>query len=156
MATSDQTVDLYPYLLRETWVFDDPRTGLKEEAFVSGSTDMISHLVQAKKIPDAEKGFRLTFAARSFDGYDVRLTWRNGNAKAGNWYAGEVAGVVMEGWLCPALYCYFSVAPTEIYVRAEPLPQGIDPIWRPEAGAATRRFVEAPRASKPQHEEPRT
>ena len=55
MATSDLTVDLYPYLLRDTWVFDDPRTGLKEEAFVSGATDMISRLIQAKTNSECRK-----------------------------------------------------------------------------------------------------
>jgi hypothetical protein len=144
MATSDQTVDLHPYLLRDTWVFDDPRTGLKEEAFVVGATDMISRLIEAKSIPEAEKGFLLTFAAAPFDGYDVRLAWLSGNQKAGNWYAGDVAGHRMEGWLCPALYCYFSKAPPEIYVRAERLPEGVEPIWNPPAGTVARRFIEAP------------
>ena len=37
---------IHPYLLHETWVFDDPRTGLKEEAFVCGATEMISRLVE--------------------------------------------------------------------------------------------------------------
>jgi hypothetical protein len=43
----------YPYLLDGTWVFDDPRTGLKEEAFVCGMTEMISRLVEAKGITNA-------------------------------------------------------------------------------------------------------
>lgn len=147
MEADGRSVDLYPYLLRDTWVFDDPRTGLKEEAFVAGSTEMISRLVAAKKIPNPEQGFLLRFAATPFDGYDVRLTWQSGNAKAGNWYVGKVAGQAMEGWLCPALYCYFTEAPPEIYVGAEPLPRGVDPIWRPAAEATTRRFVEAPHAT---------
>jgi len=33
---------IYPYLLGNTWVFDDPRTGLKEEAFVLGMSERIS------------------------------------------------------------------------------------------------------------------
>jgi hypothetical protein len=39
---SDQRVlTLYPDLLRGTWVFDDERTHLEEEAFVLGMTEMI-------------------------------------------------------------------------------------------------------------------
>jgi hypothetical protein len=33
---------IFPYLLGQTWVFDDPRAGLKAEAFVLGMTEMIS------------------------------------------------------------------------------------------------------------------
>jgi hypothetical protein len=36
---------LYPYKLRDTWVFDDARAGLKEEAFVCGATEMIRQMV---------------------------------------------------------------------------------------------------------------
>ena len=43
---------LCPYLIdRSCWVFDDERTGLREEAFVLGATDMITALVEAKAIP---------------------------------------------------------------------------------------------------------
>jgi len=38
---------IYPYKHHDCWVFDDPRTGLKEEAFVCGATEMISRLVGA-------------------------------------------------------------------------------------------------------------
>lgn len=50
-------LSLYPYLLNGTcWVFDDERTGLKEEAFVMGMTEMISRVVEAKGLHDAEGG----------------------------------------------------------------------------------------------------
>jgi hypothetical protein len=66
---------IYPYLLEGTcWVFDDERTGLKEEAFVLGMTEMISRLVKAKSIPNASQGFALTFGAEPFD-HDAELTW---------------------------------------------------------------------------------
>lgn len=69
------TMTLYPYLLEGTcWVFDDERTGLKEEAFVLGMTEMISRLVEAKSVQNAAKGFSLTFAAEPFD-HDVELCW---------------------------------------------------------------------------------
>ena len=148
---------LYPYLLGNTWVFDDPRTGLKEEAFVLGMTEMIFRLVKAKGIPKAAKGFTLQFSSEPFEGADAELTWlRSGDPEVlpgkdgsssqnfGSWYKGNVFGEEMEGWLCPALGLYFKAAPERIYVKAEPLQAGVDPIWQidkdsPEA----MRFVSA-------------
>jgi len=124
--------------------FDDPRTGLKEEAFACGATEMISRLVEAKGILDAEDGFELSFGDASFEGHDAVLTWLRADdqqlSMAGNWYKGEVAGEMMEGWLCPALFLYFQSAPPLIYVRAEKLPVGVNPIWDSD-GSEGRRFV---------------
>ena len=59
---------IYPYFYENScWVFDDARTGLKEEAFVCGMSEMIWKVVRAKAIPQAEKGFALVFAAEPFD-----------------------------------------------------------------------------------------
>lgn len=137
---------LYPYLDSGTWVFDDDRTGLQGEAFVLGATDMISAVVQAKAIPDAERGFALTFSGAPFEGHDVRLIWQRPDPSgSGNWYSGDVAGRPMECWLCPALLLYFHEPPREIFVRAEPLPAGVNPRWTPPEGVVGRRFVEAPK-----------
>ena len=75
---------LYPYLLDGTcWVFDDERTGLKEEAFVLGMTEMISRAVDGKGIYDAAKGFALSFSDEPFDDHDVELHWlRSMDARA--------------------------------------------------------------------------
>jgi len=152
------TMTIYPYLLEAScWVFDDERTGLKEEAFVLGMTEMIFDVVRAKKIPEAANGFALTFAAESFD-HDVELEWLSPTKAAnvlgrpvnelpadGNWYGGSVFGDYMVGWLCPALFLYFKAAPPKIFVKAEPLPVGFDPIWHVEADdPRARRFVSAP------------
>lgn len=142
---SAEPLTLFPYLDSGTWVFDDERTGLQGEAFVLGATDMISVIVEAKAIPDAARGFSLTFSGQAFDGYDVRLVWQRPDPSgSGNWYAGEVAGRPMECWLCPALLLYFQTPPREIYVRADPLPAGVNPRWTPPTGVTGRRFVEAP------------
>src|SRR5580700_1641566 len=96
------TLTIYPYLFEGScWVFDDQRTGLKEEAFVLGTTEMISRVVEAKAIPNAEKGFALTFSAEPFD-HDVELTWMRPSEAVqagvttipieGNWYRGVVCG----------------------------------------------------------------
>lgn len=153
-----KTLTLYPYLQGNTWVFDDPRTNLKEEAFVLGSSEVLTRLVEAKAIPDAGKGFTLHFADHPFDGFDVALRWlrsddaqvvpgQDGSASqvAGNWYGGVVAGQEMNGWLCPALGLYFGAAPARIFVRADPLPPGVDPVWHVTPGdLPPRRFVAAP------------
>jgi hypothetical protein len=150
---------IYPYLLGDTWVFDDPRTGLKEEAFVLGMSEMISRLVAIKGIVDAAKGISLQFSAEPFASADAELTWlrsgdedvtpgKEGSASQvfGNWYKGAVGGEEMKGWLCPALGLYYREAPARIYVAVAPLPADIDPIWRIDKDApAAFRFVSAPK-----------
>lgn len=149
-----KNLTLYPYLRDQCWVFDDERTGLKEEAFVLGMSEMIFRLVKAKDIPDAEKGFALHFSDEPFDDFDADLAWlrsddsqvvpgQDGSATQthGNWYTGVVAGEAMTGWLCPALGLYFSTAPRRLFVKVEPLPPGVDPIWRVVGDRPARRFV---------------
>jgi hypothetical protein len=139
------TLTLYPYLESGTWVFDDERTGLKEEAFVLGATDMITALVEAKAIPEAPRGFALTFSGQPFEGHDVRIEWQRPDPSgSGNWYTGEVAGRLMECWLCPALLLSFPSPPREIFIRAEPLPAGVNPVWTVPDGVIGRRFVGVP------------
>ncbi len=146
---------LYPYLLEGAcWVFDDQRAGLKEEAFVLGMTEMISKVVEAKSIPNADKGFTLTYAAEPFE-HDVELAWMSpaeiaaagkgpGIPGLGNWYRARIGGEEMIGWLCPALFLYFAEAPKMIYAKAAPLPAGVDPIWHVDANdPIARRFMSA-------------
>ena len=139
---------IYPYLIHRTWVFDDERAGLKEEAFVSGATEMISRVVESKNLPNATAGFSLTFSDQPLADCDVELHWlRRGDLPIlpGNWYRGLVTGLSMDCWLCPALELYFSAAPQKLYVRADPLPAGVDPIWRVDPDdPRQRRFVPAP------------
>ena len=103
-----------PYWYNGTWVFDDDRVGLVREAFVAGIPDMINHLV--KDIPNAKKGFKLIFSSEFFPGYQLKLDWSRKEG-SGNWYYSK--DLDKEGWLCPALFKYFSEAPKEIYARAE-------------------------------------
>ena len=133
-AKATMPMTIYPYLLySNVWVFDDERTGLKEEAFVSGMSEMISRMIVAKGIPNAAQGFMMQFSDQPFD-HDVELTWLRGDVPGawmvGNWYSGNVAGELMEGWLCPALEFYFDVAPQRLFVRADELLENVDPIWR--------------------------
>jgi hypothetical protein len=135
---------IFPYKLRDTWVFDDSPTGLKEEAFVCGASEMISRLVSTNAIPRAEQGFAMIFSDQPFNGHDAVLSLLRPDEHEGNWYGGAVAGLAMECWLCPALFCYFPSAPEKIYVQADPLPAGVKPIWEPPDDAEPRRFVAAP------------
>lgn len=121
---------------------------------------MMSRLVEDKAIPQAAKGFTLQFCSEPFKGADAELTWlRSGDPEVlpgkdvsasqnfGNWYRGNVAGQPMEGWLCPALGLYFTAAPARIFVKVDPLPPGIDPIWHIDKDAPDAvRFVSAPQA----------
>jgi hypothetical protein len=104
-----------PYWYNGTWVFDDPAVGLVREPFVAGVPEMIDGLV--KDIPDAKQGFRLTFSANPFPGYQKKLTWLRGDS-GGNYYM--LDDPPAEGWLCPALVKYYKTAPKAIYVKAEP------------------------------------
>jgi len=127
---------LYPYLLGSTWVFDDPTTGLKAEAFVSGMSEMIFRLIEDKDIPNADQGFAMIFSDEPFRFHDAEMRWLRADdpddpdePMPGNYYCGEISGQEMQGWLCPALLHYFDAAPARLFVKADPLPEGIDPIW---------------------------
>ncbi len=106
---------IVPYRYTGTWVFDDSRAGLAREPFVAGVPEMIDDLVAG--IPGATNGFRLTFSARPFPGYQKKLVWLRGD-DGGNYY--QLEGTQKEGWLCPAMFHYYQTAPKELYVKAEP------------------------------------
>ena len=104
---------IFPYRHEGTWVFDDAAVDLIKEPFVSGIPEMIDDLVNG--IPNAGKGFKLIFSKKPFPKYQRKLTWVR-EEYGGNWYT--INGKD-EGWLCPALFKYFDVAPQEVYVKAE-------------------------------------
>lgn len=74
---------------------------------------------------------------------DGKIVWTRADEVEGNRYEGNVAGESMVYWLCPALFCYFTDASQRIYVKADPLPEGIGPLWPPEPSERTQRFVES-------------
>src|SRR3989304_434856 len=118
---ANQIMVIAPYWVEQlgAWVFDDPCMGLKQEPFISGVPEMIDYLV--RDIPNARQGFRLLFSAEPFPGWQKRLTWQR-EEYDGRWYASD--DPPMEGWLCPALFRYFSSAPRDLYVKAETLAGG--------------------------------
>lgn len=137
-------ITIYPYRYEDIWVFDDENSGLKEEAFIRGASEMISAVVEAKHIPDADRGFALTFSDQPLPDQDAVLEWLRsevpGVPTSGNWYRGVIVGQEMECWLCSALFCFLSTAPPHLFVRADALPAGVDPIWHDPDGRG-RRFV---------------
>lgn len=114
-AAMNSLLVIKPYKHSGLWVFDDPAVGLRQEPFVSGA-DHIMDLLSAD-IPRANRGFTLVFSAQPFPGFQARFV-RGRAEHSGTWYSWPEKKV--EGWLCPALFKYFPVAPAEIYVQARP------------------------------------
>ncbi|MES2597384.1 MAG: DUF6717 family protein [Verrucomicrobiota bacterium] len=109
---------IQPYFKHGTWVFDDQARKLVEEPFVAGVPEIINAMVA--DIPDAKKGFRLTFSGQPFPGHE--LTAQRGKPENGGfWY--HIQGTDKLGWLCPALFKYFEKAPTTIYAKADAIPR---------------------------------
>jgi hypothetical protein len=107
---------VFPYKNNGVWMFDDPAVGLKREPFVSGIPAMIDVLVA--HIKDAEKGFAAYFSGHPFPGFQMELEWVR-EEHGGNWY--RLIGTDKQGWLCPAMFKYFSEAPSNLFVRADPV-----------------------------------
>ncbi len=105
-----------PYRHQGTWVFDDSSAGLVKEPFVAGVPEMIDVLVEG--VPEADTGFRLLFSANPFPGHQKKLTWLRGDS-GGNYHS--LDDPPMEGWICPAMFKYYSKAPERLYVKAEPM-----------------------------------
>jgi hypothetical protein len=112
---NNQIKSIQPYRANGTWVFDDTATGLKAEPFVHGIPEMIDRLVV--DIPSARSGFRLTFSAQEFPGYELAI--ERGAARSGGYFYRDPS-TGHQGWLCPALFKYFREAPETIFVKADP------------------------------------
>jgi hypothetical protein len=108
-------ISIHPYKHKGLWVFDDPTAGLVQEPFVSGADEIIERMVQG--ISGAQSGFTLLFSAAPFPGHQSTFGWRRSDM-GGNWYYSADLGI--EGWLCPALFRYFEVAPERIYAQFKP------------------------------------
>ena len=104
-----------PYKYNEQWVFDDESTGLVREPFVAGADKIIDEMVQS--INDPASGFNLIFSDIKFPGHQIELSRLNEEA-GGYWYYSKELD--KEGWLCPAMFLYFSTAPEKLYAKAEP------------------------------------
>lgn len=111
-AMANSIMVIHPYKYEGMWVFDDPSVGLLREPFVSGADAIIDRMV--RNIPGAQNGFNLVFSATAFPGHELELE-RGREEAGGYWYFSQV--LAMEGWLCPALFKYFDVAPDVLYAQ---------------------------------------
>jgi hypothetical protein len=100
---------IHPYLDNGVWVFDDSATGLVKEPFVAGIPEIIEQSL-GKKI----KSFTAIFSSTEFPGY-TDLLMREEPIAGGYFYRHKASG--LKGWLCPALFKYFSEAPENIYCQ---------------------------------------
>lgn len=114
-TNSNSIFAIAPYFSSGTWIFDDPARGLVREPFVSGVPAILDDLVSA--IPGAREGFRLIFSAQPFPGYQAQYK-KVQVEYGGTWYQTTDG---RKGWLCPALFKYFSTAPESLFVQAEAL-----------------------------------
>jgi hypothetical protein len=102
-----------PYSSSNGWVFDDPGTGLKAEAFVAGIPEMMNLAITEWNIPDDK--LVCHFSAGKIPGKNVvHLQWIS-EEHGGNWYVWEEKELV--GWFCPALFKYFPEAPKNLYIQ---------------------------------------
>ena len=123
MATvnSNSILTIFPYKHLGTWVFDDARVGLDKEALVCGIPEILEKAIAdaGMALRRAERGCSLVFSSNPFPDATVVLSRIEGGDKhnqtqAGNWYESQDG---LQGWLCPALFCYFSEAPEKLYCR---------------------------------------
>ena len=103
-----------PYRYLDMWVFDDPSVGLSAEPFVAGADTMIDRVTA--EIPNAHQGFVMVFSGSPFPGHQFRLEWRREEGGGNVYYSQDLDA---EGWLCPALFRYFTERPHEIYVQVK-------------------------------------
>ncbi len=108
-------IAIHPYKYEGLWVFDDEKVGLVQEPFISGADEIIERMVES--IANAESGFTLLFSAAPFPGHQTSFKWRR-EEMGGSWYYSEE--LQAEGWLCPALFKYFEMAPSQIYAQFKP------------------------------------
>jgi len=93
------------------WVFDDRGKGIKNEAFVMGS----SEIIEAVKEQLGKEPRTLMFS----DVVELEHKIELQEACGDQWslYHSEETG--REGWLCPVLYQYFEQPPETIYFSLE-------------------------------------
>lgn len=156
VVSIEKPYKIYPYHTGKGWAFDDSRVGLKAEGLVLGTSEMIDRLLTTLRLTRPSLGFTMKFSDEPYNDYHVELNYlRTGENDivhlddgtttklGGTYYEGIVDGMRMECWLCPALFLYFDTAPEYMYVKAENLPPGFNPIWQDYQPQNVRTYVRA-------------
>jgi len=121
MVNTGEPITIHPYYTTiDGWVFDDPRTGLVKEGLVQGIDTMLNAMAQLRGL-NRREGFDITFSSNKIEDYDVKLNKLHeidgdGQKNGTMYYCEEFE---TEGWLCPALYLYFTAAPDNIYIKVQ-------------------------------------
>ncbi len=113
-------VQLYRH--QDGWAFDDFRHGLVAEALIEGADTLVDRIVEFFGW-QARDRFWLEFC--DTPGRFSFGLYKTGESNGGTDYV--VENPPFEGhkvWLCPALGCYFPVAPRYISLMVSPLSAG--------------------------------
>jgi hypothetical protein len=108
----NQLMTLEVYKFGKMWAFDDEARGLLREPFIAGMDKILDAI--AKKLK--ARRISVTFSGSKFPGFNYTLN-KAASESGGVWYICEELG--MKGWLCPAMFKYFTTAPGRIYIKAE-------------------------------------
>ena len=100
-AYKDQTV----------WMFDDEERGILREPFVAGIDTMMDIIASGAPY------LRIIFAASPFPTTNLVLEKLHAEY-GGTWYRCSKLGI--DGWLCPVLFEYFTIAPDVLYIDIQP------------------------------------
>lgn len=121
---------IQPYRKNGMWMFDDERTGLIEELFVSGADvicEMLHQFLCQKHQKVFPRKFNLIFSDRTFPADVVfhASILKGESNENGTFYEIDLTpfGVSdkIQFWLCPALFKYFAVAPDNLYFTVKPI-----------------------------------
>ena len=103
------------------WVDPETTPGLTFTTFADSVPGYQHHLVvvsdaggKVKALAGEFRSGALVFSATAFPGHELKLE-RGKEDAGGYWYFSRELG--MEGWLCPALFKYFDVAPEVFYAQ---------------------------------------
>ncbi|MEM9155440.1 MAG: DUF6717 family protein [Cyanobacteria bacterium P01_F01_bin.33] len=95
-----------------SWMFDDETHQIYREPFVRGSSEILDDIASQT---ERDRDMTLIFSDEPVDEWDYSLELIRKEDGGALYYSEEFDRV---GWLCPALYVYFSSTPAKLYLKA--------------------------------------